>query len=150
MNLNVKSPFFLTQALLPQLRAAASTDQPAKVINVASIDGIWPNPMETYSYYASKSGLIHPTRRMAATLIRDNIVVTAIAPGAFASEMNRDARDHADELAKHIPSRRIRQEEDIKKRLLDGNAASRTAGESAARVPTFAQMAWRQAKLAGA
>ncbi|QUD87172.1 SDR family NAD(P)-dependent oxidoreductase [Phenylobacterium montanum] len=113
MNLNVKSPFFLTQALHPQLRAAASADQPAKVINVASIDGIRPNPMETYSYHASKSGLIHLTRRMAATLIRDNIVVTAIAPGAFASEMNRDARDHGDAVAKRIPARRIGRDEDM-------------------------------------
>jgi 2-deoxy-D-gluconate 3-dehydrogenase len=113
MNLNLKSPFFLTQALLPQLRAAASADRPAKVINVASIDGIRPNPMETYSYHASKSGLIHLTRRMASTLIRDNIVVTAIAPGAFASEMNRDARDHGEAVAKRIPARRIGRDEDM-------------------------------------
>jgi NAD(P)-dependent dehydrogenase (short-subunit alcohol dehydrogenase family) len=113
MNLNVKSPFFLTQALAGSLRAAASFEQPAKVINVASIDGIRPNPMETYSYHASKAGLIHLTRRMAAQLIRENIVVTAIAPGAFASEMNRDARDHADEIAKRIPSRRIGTDEDM-------------------------------------
>ena len=113
MNLNVKSPFFLTQALLPQLRAAASADRPAKVINVASIDGIRINPMETYSYHASKAGLIHLTRRMAATLIRDNIIVTAIAPGAFASEMNRDARDHGDAVARRIPARRIGRDEDM-------------------------------------
>ncbi|HEY2659465.1 MAG TPA: SDR family NAD(P)-dependent oxidoreductase [Caulobacteraceae bacterium] len=113
MNLNVKSPFFLTQALAAPLRASASGVQPAKVINVASIDGLRPNPMETYSYHASKAGLIQLTRRMAAQLIRDNIVVTAIAPGAFASEMNRDARDHADEVAKHIPSRRIGADEDM-------------------------------------
>ena len=113
MDLNVKSPFFLTQALAGPLRAAASFEQPAKVINIASIDGIRPNPMETYSYHASKAGLIHLTRRMAATLIRDNIVVTAIAPGAFASEMNRDARDHGDEIAQRIPSRRIGRDEDM-------------------------------------
>jgi NAD(P)-dependent dehydrogenase (short-subunit alcohol dehydrogenase family) len=107
LDLNLKSPFFLTQALIGPLRAAASADQPAKVINVASIDGIRPNPMETYSYHASKAGLIHLTRRMAARLIEDNIVVTGIAPGAFASEMNRDARDHGEAVAKRIPSRRI-------------------------------------------
>ncbi len=107
VDLNMKSPFFLTQALAPALRAAASKDRPAKVINVASIDGIRPNPQETYSYQASKAGLIHLTRRMAARLIHDNICVNAIAPGAFASEMNRAARDHADEVARRIPSRRI-------------------------------------------
>jgi NAD(P)-dependent dehydrogenase (short-subunit alcohol dehydrogenase family) len=113
MDLNVKSPFFLTQALAAPLRASANSVQPAKVINIASIDGLLPNPMETYSYHASKAGLIQLTRRMAAQLIHDNIVVTAIAPGAFASEMNRDARDHADEVAKHIPSRRIGTDEDM-------------------------------------
>jgi NAD(P)-dependent dehydrogenase (short-subunit alcohol dehydrogenase family) len=113
MNLNVKSPFFLTQALAAPLRASANSAQPAKVINVASIDGLRPNPMETYSYHASKAGLIQLTRRMAAQVIRDNIVVTAIAPGAFASEMNRDARDHADEVARYIPSRRIGTDEDM-------------------------------------
>jgi NAD(P)-dependent dehydrogenase (short-subunit alcohol dehydrogenase family) len=113
MNLNLKSPFFLTQALHGALKAAASHDQPAKVINIASIDGIRLNPQDTFSYHASKSGLIYLTRRMAATLIADSINVTAIAPGAFASEMNRVARDHGDEIAKRIPSRRIGRDEDM-------------------------------------
>ena len=113
MDLNLKSPFFLTQALHGPLSAAASGDRPAKVINVASIDGLRPNPQETYSYHASKAGLIHLTRRMAARLIRDNICVSCIAPGAFASDMNRDARDHGDEVAKRIPSRRIGRDEDM-------------------------------------
>src|SRR3954452_11789126 len=85
LNLNLKTPFFLTKALAEPLRAAASPEKPAKVINIASIDGIFVNPMETYSYAASKSGLIHLTRRMAVKLIRDHIVVTAIAPGPFKS-----------------------------------------------------------------
>ena len=113
LDLNLKSPFFLTQALHAPLRAAASAEQPAKVINVASIDGIRPNPQETYSYHASKAGLIHLTKRMAATLITDNIVVTGIAPGAFASDMNRDARDKGDAVSKRIPSRRIGTDEDM-------------------------------------
>ena len=113
LNLNLKSPFFLTQALAAPLRAAASPEQPAKVIMVASIDGIRPNAQETYSYQASKSGLIHLTRRMAARLIQDNICVSGIAPGAFASEMNRDARDHGDEIAKLIPQKRIGTDEDM-------------------------------------
>jgi NAD(P)-dependent dehydrogenase (short-subunit alcohol dehydrogenase family) len=113
MNLNLKSPFFLTQALHGALKAAASTERPAKVINIASIDGIRLNPQDTYSYHASKSALIYLTRRMAARLIRDNIVVTAIAPGAFASEMNRDARDRGEAVAKRIPMRRIGTDEDM-------------------------------------
>jgi NAD(P)-dependent dehydrogenase (short-subunit alcohol dehydrogenase family) len=113
MNLNLKSPFFLTQALHGALAAAATTNQPAKVINIASIDGMRLNAQETYSYHASKAGLIYLTRRMAARLIADRIVVSAIAPGAFASDMNRDARDHGDQVAKHIPNRRIGTDEDM-------------------------------------
>ena len=113
LNLNLKSPFFLTQALHGVLKAAATHEKPAKVINIASIDGIRLNPQETYSYHASKSGLIYLTRRMASRLIADNIVVSCIAPGAFASEMNRVARDHGDEIAKRIPSRRIGEDEDM-------------------------------------
>ena len=113
MNLNVKSPFFLTQCLHAALAKAASAERPAKVINIASIDGIRPNPLETYSYHASKAALIHLTRRMASRLVRDFIVVTAIAPGPFPSEMNRAARDHADQVASVTPLRRVGQAEDI-------------------------------------
>ena len=114
MNLNVKAPFFLTQALHePLRRAAAAAGRPAKVINIASIDGISVNPMETYSYAASKAGLIQLTRRMALRLVQDNIVVSAIAPGAFASDMNKDARDHGDEIAHRIPAQRIGTDEDM-------------------------------------
>ena len=116
VDLNLKTPFFLTQALAPALRVAANAhggSRPAKVINIASIDGVSVNPMETYSYAASKAGLIHLTRRMALRLAPENIVVSAIAPGAFASDMNKDARDHADAVAQRIPSRRIGTTEDM-------------------------------------
>jgi NAD(P)-dependent dehydrogenase (short-subunit alcohol dehydrogenase family) len=113
MNLNLKSPFFLTKALAAPLRAAATPERPAKVINIASIDGIFVNPMETYSYAASKAGLIHLTRRMAVKLIKDHVVVTAIAPGPFASDMNRAARDYADDVATRVPSGRIGTIEDM-------------------------------------
>ena len=112
VDLNLKTPFFMTQALAGPLRAAAKT-RPAKVINVASIDGISVNPLETYSYAASKAGLIHLTRRMSLRLIEDNIVVNAIAPGPFASEMNRAARDHGDEVARRVPAGRIGTDEDM-------------------------------------
>src|SRR5439155_27029264 len=65
VDLNLKSPFFLTQALAGPLSKAASAERPAKEINIASIDGISVNPQETYSYAASKDGLIQLTRRMA-------------------------------------------------------------------------------------
>ena len=107
MDLNLKSPFFLTQALHEQLKAGAASGRPAKVINITSIDGQRLNPWETYSYQASKAGLIFLTKRMAARLIEDGIVVTSLAPGAFPSQMNRAARDHGEEVAKAIPSQRI-------------------------------------------
>ena len=113
MNLNVKAPFFLTQALLAPLKAAASAERPAKVINIASIDGIFVNPLETYSYHASKAGLIHLTRRMAARFAPLHINVTAIAPGPFASDMNLDARDHGDDVARQVPAGRIGRDDDM-------------------------------------
>lgn len=113
MNLNVKSPFFLTQALHAMLKARSSYDAPSKVINITSIDGLRLNPWETYSYHASKSALIYLTKRLAARLIEDAIIVTSLAPGAFASDMNKAARDHGDEVAKRIPMRRIGTDEDI-------------------------------------
>ena len=112
VDLNMKAPFFLTQALTPMLKAAA-TDHLAKVINIASIDGVSVNPQETYSYAASKSGLIHLTKRMALRLAQDRIAVSAIAPGAFASDMNKDARDHGDEVKARIPAGRIGTPEDM-------------------------------------
>ena len=113
MDLNVKSPFFLTQALGGALRASARPDRPAKVINIASIDGIYLTPLETYSYAASKSALIQLTRLMASRLARDHIVVSAIAPGPFASDMNVRARDHEAETAASVPVKRIGNELDM-------------------------------------
>lgn len=113
MDLNVKSPFFLTQALHALLKAGGSAERPAKVINITSIDGQRLNPWETYSYHASKSALIYLTKRMAARLVRDHINVTSIAPGAFASDMNKAARDHGDAVAKAIPAKRIGSDEDM-------------------------------------
>jgi NAD(P)-dependent dehydrogenase (short-subunit alcohol dehydrogenase family) len=112
VDLNMKTPFFLTQALHGLLKAGAAS-RPAKVINIASIDGVSVNPLETYSYAASKAGLIHLTKRMALHLAQDNIVVSAIAPGAFASDMNKAARDHGDEVAQRIPAGRIGTDEDM-------------------------------------
>jgi len=113
VDLNMKAPFFLTQALHAQLRQAATAQRPAKVINIASIDGISVNPWETYSYSASKAGLIHLTRRMALRLAQDRIVVSGIAPGPFASDMNKQARDHGDEVAHRVPVGRIGEPEDM-------------------------------------
>lgn len=113
LDLNLKSPFFLTQKALPLLRQSGAAGRPAKVINIASIDGLQVNAWETYSYHASKAGLVHLTRRLAAQLAPQHINVTAIAPGAFASEMNRSARDHAGDVSKFIPAGRVGCAEDM-------------------------------------
>ena len=113
VDLNLKAPFFLTRELTPLLKAGVRNDHLAKVINIASIDGISVNMLETYSYAGSKAGLIHMTKRMALQLAKDNIVMTAIAPGAFASEMNKAARDHGDAISAGIPARRIGTTEDM-------------------------------------
>ncbi len=113
MDLNVKAPFFLIQALLAALRGAASRERPAKIINIASIDGLSVNMLPTYSYAASKAGLIHLTKRLALELAPQHIVVSAIAPGAFASNMNKVARDQSEALSKKIPARRIGSPEDM-------------------------------------
>lgn len=113
MDINVKSPFFLTQALHGLLKAGGTADRPAKVINIGSIDGMRLNPWETYSYHASKAAILYLTKRMAARLVTDNIIVTAIAPGAFQSDMNKAARDHGDAVALSIPTKRIGVPEDM-------------------------------------
>ncbi|RYF17375.1 MAG: SDR family oxidoreductase [Comamonadaceae bacterium] len=112
VDLNMKTPFFLTQALHEPLKRAAKS-RPAKVINIASIDGISVNSWETYSYAASKAGLIHLTRRMALRLAQDNIVVSGIAPGPFPSDMNKEARDHGDAVAHRVPAGRVGNAEDM-------------------------------------
>ena len=112
VDLNMKTPFFLTQALIAPLRAAAK-DHVAKVINICSIDGQSVAKEETYPYGASKAGLLHLTKRMALRLAPDNIAVSCIAPGAFASDMNKLARDHEDAVSQRIPAGRIGTTEDM-------------------------------------
>ncbi len=112
MDINLKTPFFLTQALQEELMAATH-DHLAKVINISSIDGISLNADQTFSYHASKAGVIHLTRRMALALIDRRIAVSGIAPGAFASSMNREARDNAEAVVQLVPARRIGDPEDM-------------------------------------
>ena len=87
--LNVKGVFFLTVRLLPQLRAAATADDPARVINIGSIDGIRVPDLQNYPYSAAKAGVHMLTRHMAHHLVKENITINAIAPGLFPSQMTR-------------------------------------------------------------
>lgn len=86
-NINVKGVFFLTKRFLPLLRAAATPDDPARVINIGSVDGIRVSPMEHYAYSASKAAVHMLTRHLAHRLARESITVNAIAPGPFESKM---------------------------------------------------------------
>ncbi len=114
MDINLKGPFFLTQKLLPLLRAAATAEDPARIINIGSIDGLHNNPIETYSYAASKAGILHLTRSLAHHLARENIVVNAIAPGPFESKMMEWTLDTmGDEIRKRNPRGRIGTPEDM-------------------------------------
>jgi len=114
VDLNTKSIFFLTQKLLPQLRAAATWEDPARVINIASVNGIEPPGLETYAYSTSKAGCIMLTRHLAKRLAAENILVNAIAPGPFQSHMMAATLARAgDAIAKANPRGRIGTPEDI-------------------------------------
>lgn len=113
LNLNLKSPFFLTQALYESLCAAGAHGGPAKVVNIASVDGERIGAWDTYSYQSSKAALIFLTRKLAQRLIRDRIIVNAISPGSFPSDMNKVAREHEERVSKVIPAGRVGTREDI-------------------------------------
>jgi NAD(P)-dependent dehydrogenase (short-subunit alcohol dehydrogenase family) len=114
MDTNVKGVFFLTQKLLPNLRAAGTHDNPARVVNIGSIDGLHVNPMDTYSYAASKAGVHHLTRALARKLGPENITVNAVAPGPFESKMMAATlRAFGDNIAKSAPLRRIGRPDDM-------------------------------------
>ncbi len=114
MNLNLKSIFFLTQKFLPLLRAAGNQEDPARVINIASIDGLKAPLPETYAYSASKSGVIHLTRTLARRLAQDNINVNAVAPGPFESKMMAETlRAFGEAIVEMNPRKRIGRPEDM-------------------------------------
>ncbi|MCG5452269.1 MULTISPECIES: glucose 1-dehydrogenase [Micromonospora] len=113
---NVKAVFRLTTALLPALRAAASADDPARVINIGSIDGIRVPMMEVYAYSATKSAVHMITRSLAHQLAGEQITVNAIAPGPFESKMMAFALDDPASRAaieQQVPLGRIGRPEDM-------------------------------------
>jgi NAD(P)-dependent dehydrogenase (short-subunit alcohol dehydrogenase family) len=114
LDLNVKSPFFLTRAALPLLEAAATPDDPARVINIGSIDGIQVPLMETYAYSSSKAAVHQLTRHLARQLGRRNITVNAIAPGPFESKMMAETlRNFGDAITASSPLNRIGRPDDM-------------------------------------
>lgn len=87
MDTNVKGVFFLTQRLLPKLEAAGTPEDPARIINIGSIDGIRTPAFDTWSYGPSKAAVHALTRQMAARLVKRNVIANAIAPGPFPTWM---------------------------------------------------------------
>jgi NAD(P)-dependent dehydrogenase (short-subunit alcohol dehydrogenase family) len=114
VDLNLKTPFYLTRAFLPLLEAAATADDPARVINVGSIDGLRVPEFNTYSYAASKAGLHQLTRVLARELGPRHITVNAVAPGPFESRMMAATLAAAgDEIAASAPLGRIGRPDDM-------------------------------------
>jgi 2-deoxy-D-gluconate 3-dehydrogenase len=87
MDTNAKSPFFLIQRLLPLLRAAATAEDPARVVTIASIGGLKNVKFPNFAYGPAKAAAIHLTRTLGAHLVKENIVLNAIAPGPFPTDM---------------------------------------------------------------
>jgi NAD(P)-dependent dehydrogenase (short-subunit alcohol dehydrogenase family) len=112
--LNVKAVFHLTVALLPQLAAAATPEDPARVINIGSADGLQVPALETYAYSASKAAVHHMTRVLAKQLAPRDITVNAVAPGPFESKMMAATLERfGDAIAKTNPRKRIGTPEDM-------------------------------------
>lgn len=134
MDLNVKTPFFLTQQLLPLLKANATPENSASVINIGSIAGILGNAGSGISYGTSKAAIHQLTRNLASLLADDNIRVNAIAPGRFHSKMTssveQDKKQYDHEI-RMIPLHRWGHDEDIMgpALLLASNAGAFMTGE---------------------
>ena len=114
MDINVKSPFFLTKALLPLLENAASAENPARIIMVGSIDGLNVNSLPTFSYGPSKAAVHHLARTLAAHLADRHITANAIAPGLFPSKMTAATIDSfGEEIRQGTPLKRHGKPEDM-------------------------------------
>ncbi len=114
LGLNVKAVFNLTRRLIPTLSAAGKPGDPARVINIGSIDGLKPPVLDTFAYSASKAAIHHMSRVLAAKLAPKNITVNAVAPGPFQSKMMKATLEQFGEsIANTNPLRRIGEPEDM-------------------------------------
>mmetsp|Transcript_81773 Transcript_81773/g.128750 ORF Transcript_81773/g.128750 Transcript_81773/m.128750 type:complete len:279 (+) Transcript_81773:3-839(+) len=109
-DLNVTAVFVMTKCVLPLLKAAASPQDPARIINIASIDGMTTPALDTFAYSAGKAAVIHMSRVLAGRLIEENINVNCVCPGAFQSRMMRgtiDAVGGSEVLGRRLAGGRI-------------------------------------------
>jgi NAD(P)-dependent dehydrogenase (short-subunit alcohol dehydrogenase family) len=114
LDLNVRGVFSLTRDLVPALAAAARPGDPARVINIGSIDGLRVPSLESYSYSASKAAVHHLTRVLAKRLAPNGITVNAIAPGPFESKMMAATLEtFGDAIRASCPLGRIGEPEDM-------------------------------------
>jgi NAD(P)-dependent dehydrogenase (short-subunit alcohol dehydrogenase family) len=114
LDVNLKAPFRLVQALLPALRQAGTADDPARIINVGSIAAIHVAQSPNYSYASSKAGLHQLTRVLARELGPQHVTVNAVAPGPFPSDMMADTIDAiGDAIAQSAPLRRLGRDDDM-------------------------------------
>jgi NAD(P)-dependent dehydrogenase (short-subunit alcohol dehydrogenase family) len=116
LNINVKAPFMLTQALLPELEAGATAADPARVIMIGSIDGIRVPIGDNYSYSAAKAGVQMLARHLAAHVVDRHITVNSIAPGPFESKMMEymlESDESRNRVIEQVPRKRIGTAEDI-------------------------------------
>jgi NAD(P)-dependent dehydrogenase (short-subunit alcohol dehydrogenase family) len=114
IDLNLKSPFWLVQALLPALRRAGTADDPARIINIGSIAAIHVAQSPNYSYASSKAALHQLTRVLARELGPQHVTVNAVAPGVFPSQMMASTLDAMhDAITESAPLRRLGRDDDM-------------------------------------
>ena len=114
-DLNVRGTFFLIRDLLPLLEAAGTAQDPARIINIGSINALYLPAHETYAYTSSKAALHHLTRHLASQLARRHIVANVIAPGQFPSKLLKGtiAKNGLDAVVANIPLGRLTNEDDM-------------------------------------